>query len=372
VTIQGFDIDGRRGGDLGRDSSGIHCSAPGAVIRDCRVADALFGIYLREADGTRVEGCSIQGIPKLDPGEKGSGIHVFDTHGFTLQDNRIRQTRDGIYIQSSPGGRVTGNEVRDLRFGLHYMYSDDNVFEGNLFAGGDAGTAIMYSDRLTFRRNRFIHNRGFASVGLLFKACADVTAEDNLIADNARGIFLESADRCSFRRNLVVLSDTAIVLFDSCSQVAFEGNAFAGNLTPLTLVGKRTGTRFHGNYWAENEEPDLDGNGRCDRPYRLSNVFDHMRGNLTAADLFTLGFASAALGAAERNFPVLEQVAVLDDSPLAKPPALPGVPGWRSGPRSPHFPGLAGSALILAAGTGLLLAGRELVPAARRRQGGQP
>ena len=49
VRIEGFDIDGRGGGDLGRDSSGIHVAAARATIRDCRISRALFGMYLREA-----------------------------------------------------------------------------------------------------------------------------------------------------------------------------------------------------------------------------------------------------------------------------------------------------------------------------------
>ena len=53
--IDGFDIDGRGGGDLGRDTSGIHVAAPRAAIRDCRIANTLFGIYLREADDAVVE-----------------------------------------------------------------------------------------------------------------------------------------------------------------------------------------------------------------------------------------------------------------------------------------------------------------------------
>ena len=146
--------------------------------------------------------------------------------------------RDGLYIQSSSQGFIRGNRVRDLRYGLHYMFSDDNVFEDNLFENGAAGTALMYSHRITFRRNRFLHNRGFASVGLLFKACDDVIAEDNLIADNARGIFLEGSYRNVFRRNVIAESDMAIVLYDSCAGNRFDGNSFVGNLTPLQLVGQ--------------------------------------------------------------------------------------------------------------------------------------
>jgi nitrous oxidase accessory protein len=359
VTVSGFDIDGRGGGDLAQDSSGLHVSAKNVTIRSCRVSRSLFGIYLREADGASVEACEVEGIPGRDPGEKGSGYHVWNTRGFRLEGNVARGVRDGFYIQSSSQGRIAGNTARDLRYGLHYMFSDDNLFEDNTFENGAAGTAIMYSKRIVFRRNRFLHNRGFASVGLLFKACEDVTAESNLIGDNARGIFLEGSYRNTFVGNVVAQSDTAIVLYDSCAGNRFVGNSFVANLSPLLLVGRRTDTDFDGNYWSDNDLPDLDGDGRTDLPHGLSSVYDHFRGNLTAADLFTQGFAAAALGMAERVFPVLEPVEVRDRSPLARPPSLPRVPRPPARPRGAHLSGLIGSALAVAAGTAGLARGRR-------------
>jgi nitrous oxidase accessory protein len=237
------------------------------------------------------------------------------------------------------------------------------VFEDNLFENGAAGTAIMYSRRIVFRRNRFLHNRGFASVGLLFQGCDDVIAEDNLIADNARGIFLEGSRRDVFRRNVVAQSDIAIVLFASCAEVRFEGNSFVGNMTPLSLVGKRTDTTFDGNYWSDNDEPDLDGDGRSDRPFRLSSVFDHLRGNLTAADLMAQSFAATALGVAERAFPVLEAVTAEDRSPLVHPPELRAVPMARESGAGAGAGGMALSALVLAAGCAVLAGGRRVAPA---------
>ena len=359
VILEGFDIDGAKGGDLGKDSSGIHIAARNVIVRDCRISDALFGVYLRQADGAHVEKCRIRGIHGRDPGEKGSGLHVWDTKGFTFEDNVIEDVRDGFYIQSSSGGTIVRNVARDLRYGLHYMFSDDNTFEENTFENGAAGTALMYSKRIVFRRNRFLRNRGFASVGLLFKACDDVLAEDNLIADNARGIFLEGSYRNVFRGNVVALSDAAIVLYDSCGQNRFEGNSFVGNLTPLALVGHRTDTVFDGNYWSDNDEPDLDGDGLCDRPFPLSSVFDHLRGNLTAADLFSRSLAARALGAAERGFPVLREVEVFDRAPLAHPPALPRVPHQERRPVSEGALALAMSGLSLLGGGGVLLSGRR-------------
>ncbi len=355
VVVEGFDIDGLGGGDLGRDASGVHVAAAHAKVRDCRISNTLFGVYLREANDATVEGSVVRGIPGKDPGEKGSGIHVWNTDGFRLVGNDIADVRDGFYIQSSSHGFIAHNTARDLRYGLHYMFSDDNVFEDNTFENGAAGTALMYSRRITFRRNRFLHNRGFASVGLLLKACDDVLAEDNLIADNARGIFLEGSYRNRFRRNIVAESDAAIVLYDSSAENVFEGNSFVGNLTPLSLSGRRTDTRFDGNYWSGNDEPDLDGDGRSDRPYRLSSVFDHLRSNLTAADLMTPGFAAAALGFAERTFPILESVTVVDRAPLVRPPALPHVPRASAAPAAANARGLAVSFGAIAFSVGVMV-----------------
>jgi nitrous oxidase accessory protein len=360
VTVEGFDIDGRKGGDLGKDASGILIAAPRATIRDCRIANALFGIYLKAAPGSRIERCRIRGIKEKTAGEKGSGIHVWNTDGFTLADNEVVDVRDGIYIQSSPHGTVVRNVARDLRYGLHYMYSDDNVFEDNVFENADAGTAIMFSRHLVFRRNQFLHNRGFASVGLLLQACDEVVAEDNLIADNARGVFVEGSHRTTIRDNVVAESDVALVIFASASSTTITGNSFVGNLAPLTLVGRRTDLAVIGNYWSDNEALDLDGDGRTDQPYRLSSLFDHLRGNLTAADLFSRSLSASALAAAERSLPVLDPVPVLDPSPLARPPVLAAVPmPSRRAPTHPAVAGLTVSTAALAMGSAALSRGRR-------------
>ena len=185
---------------------------------------------------------------------------------------------------------------------------------------------VVPPQRIVFRRNQFIRNRGFASVGLLLKACDDVLAEDNLLADNARGIFMEGSSRNIVRRNVIAGSDAAVVLYDSVSKNQFESNSFVSNRTPLLLVGTRTDTIFTGNYYTSNLEPDLDGDGASDRAFTLGSVFDHFRGNVIAADLMVDTPAAEALGLAERTFPVLRKIAVADDHPLAKAPELTAVP----------------------------------------------
>jgi nitrous oxidase accessory protein len=359
VTIEGLAIDGRLAGSLSRDSSGIHVAAPRVTIRDVVIDRALFGIYLREADGAVVERSVIRGQPGMAAGEQGSGLHVYNTHRFHLSDNDIQDVRDGVYIQSANHGVVARNAVRRVRYGLHYMYADDNTFEDNTFEGGAAGASIMYSKRLVFRRNRFLHNRGFASGGLLLKDCEDLVAEDNLIADNARGLFLEGSHRNTFRRNVIAVSDVAIVLFDSSLGNVFEGNAFVANHSPLELVGRRSDTKFDGNYWSDAREPDLDGDGIRDRPYRISSVFDHFRGNLTAAELFAQGPGARALAAAEETFPVLAPTTVQDHHPLVRPPHLPAVPLPDASTTPRQSAGLLAASFALAAGLGVIAWGRR-------------
>jgi nitrous oxidase accessory protein len=359
VTVAGFLIDGRRGGDVSRDSAGVHTSALDTTLQDLEIREAVFGVYLREASGAVVERCRVRGIPGRDAGEKGSGIHAYNLERFRFEDNHLLGVRDGLYLQNASRGILRGNVARDVRYGLHYMFSDDNLFEDNTFENGAAGTAIMYSKRIVFRRNRFLHNRGFASVGLLFQTCEDVLAEDNLVADNARGVFIEGSQRVTLKGNVIAGSDVAVVLYDPAGGHRFEGNVFIGNKSPLDLVARRTDTVFLGNYWSANDEPDLDGDGRSDRPYRLSNVFDHFRGNLTAADLFSDSFAATAIGAAERAFPVLRAVPVEDPAPLVRPPPLTRVPLPSGGETGGSLLGVVASLGLAVLGTAVLSAGRR-------------
>ena len=359
TVVEGIEVDGRGGGDLGKDASGIHIAAARATIRGCVIRNALFGIYLRQADGTRVEHSRVYGIKGKAAGEKGSSIHVWNTDGFMLLDNDVSDVRDGVYIQSSPHGTIRGNRAHDLRYGLHYMYSDDNVFEDNVFENGDAGTAVMYSRRLTFRRNQFLRNRGFASVGLLLKSCDEVLAEHNLIADNARGVFIEGSERTTIRENVIAQSDIALVIFASASRTSITGNSFVGNLAPLAFVGRHTDTAVSGNYWSDNDALDLDGDGRTDQPYRLSSLFDHFRGNVIAADLFSRSLSAATLAAAERSLPVLDPVPVVDASPRARPPVLPVPVAERRVQGRPASLGLLASAGAFAVGTAVLAGGRR-------------
>ena len=137
-----------------------------------------------------------QGMPGLEPGEKGSGIHVWNTDGFRLTGNRIvRRARRPLHpvVAARARGRATWRS--DVRYGLHYMFSDDNVFEDNVFEHAAAG----HRARCTRTGSSSAATGSCTTAASPRSACSSrpattSLAEDNLIADNARGIFLEGVE----------------------------------------------------------------------------------------------------------------------------------------------------------------------------------
>jgi len=91
----------------------------------------------------------------------------------------------------------------------------------------------------------------------------------------------------------------------------------------------------------------------------LSSLFDHLRGNLLAADLMVRSPAAVALAAAERAFPVLEAVKAVDHRPLSRLPELSRLPVVHTRARSRSVAGMATGLGLIAFGVAVLSRGRR-------------
>jgi len=338
-TVQGFVIE-HSGGMLVDEDSGILIKSRNNRIENNQLRDVLFGIYLLQSDHNYIGGNTIQGRPLRDLGDRGSGIHIWNSSYNTLERNTIFDARDGMYLQNAYHSVIRDNRVHDLRYGLHYMYSDDNDFERNLFYNNVAGAAIMYSKRIHFRRNAFLHNRGFASYGILFQSDDNCVAEENVIADNAVGIFMEALTESTLRHNLVSGNDLALKVFSSAVDNLFEKNNIVENLSPLEVIGSHTNNRWNGplagNYWSDYDGFDLDGDGVGDVPYRIQNIFEHLEAQTPLLRLYLFSPAAQSLALAERGFPLFETEQETDSHPLTKPAVMNWLPPDPTG-RAPHL-----------------------------------
>ena len=352
-TVRGFVIE-HSGGMLVDEDSGVLLKSSGNRIESNELRDILFGIYFFSSSHNRVTGNVIRGRRELESGERGAGIHIYDSIDNTIEDNTIADARDGMYLQNASNSAIRRNRVSEVRYGLHYMYSNDNVFEDNTFSNNVAGAAIMYSHDIRFRRNLFLHNRGFSSFGILFQDSERCESRHNLIVDNAVGIFAEALRDSTFTENLIAENDVALELFASAGNNRFTRNNFIRNLSPIRLIGKATTNEWSaggiGNYWSEYTGYDLDGDGIGDVPFKIQNLFQHLEGNYPRLRIYFESPGAQVLAAAERSFPVLETSREADPHPLMRPVAIPvQAPRperrayWMSG-----FPALlAGGALLV-------------------------
>ena len=324
-AIRGFIVE-HSGGDLTREDSGILLKSSNNQIEDNELRDILYGIYLYSSHGNVLRRNRVRGRSELEQGDRGAGLHLWNSPDNIIEDNIISEERDGMYIQSCNGNQIRRNRVSNLRYGLHYMFSDRNLFEDNFFSHNVAGAAIMYSNHIEFRRNAFVHNRGFSSFGILFQECNDLLAEENFIVDNGTGIFMEALRKTTFRHNTIANNDVALQMFSSSDANVFTENNFVDNLSPLQLIGRSTTTKWsengRGNFWSDYDGYDLNEDGRGDVPLKIQNVFEYMEGNHPRLRLYLDSPAARAMAFAEKTFPILRGSSELDEAPLMKPVEL--------------------------------------------------
>ena len=318
-VLRGFRIE-HSGGDLQSEDSGILLKSSNNRVEENQLQDVLYGIYFYQSRGNTIRANSIRGRHELETGERGAGLHLWNSPDNTIEDNTISEMRDGMYIQSCNGNQIRRNHVSNLRYGLHYMFSDRNVFEDNLFENNVAGAAIMYSNHIEFRRNGFVHNRGFSSFGILFQECNELIAEDNFIIDNVTGIFMEALRQTTFRHNVIAQNDVAMQMFSSSADNIFTENNFVENLSLLQLVGKQTNTQWsangRGNFWSGYDGYDVNEDGCGDVPQRVQDVFEYLEGNHPRLQIYLDSPAARALAVAEKTFPVFKGSDEADRAPL--------------------------------------------------------
>ena len=196
----------------------------------------------------------------------------------------------------------------------------------------------MYSKRIRFRHNAFLHNRGFASYGILFQSDDNCVAEENIIADNVVGVFMEALAQSTFRHNLIAGNDTALKVFSSATGNLFEMNDVVENLSPIEVIGSRTSNQWNGpgagNYWSDYEGFDLNGDGIGDVPYRIQNIFEHLEAEMPMLRLYWFSPAAQSLALAERGFPVLQRDQETDNKPLMRAMGI----GWEPPNLMNHSP----------------------------------
>ncbi|MCP5151708.1 MAG: nitrous oxide reductase family maturation protein NosD [Ectothiorhodospiraceae bacterium] len=322
VRLSGVTVTGS-GLTLASEDSGVFVTARGerARIEANRLLGNLIGVNLKGPRDARVSDNRIEGRRDLRMNERGNGVQVWNAPGSVVADNDIRFGRDGIFVTTSRGNVFRGNRLSELRFAVHYMYTDDSEVSANVSRGNHIGYAIMFSHRIEVLGNV---SDGDRDRGLLFNYANDSHIRGNRVLPAAeKCVFLYNANGNVLSGNRFEGCETGIHFTAGSEGNTIAGNAFVANRNQVKYVGTRVvewSADGRGNYWSDNTDFDLNGDGIAERPYRPNDLVDHLVWRHPLARLLLASPAMHLLAAAQSQFPGLHPGGVRDSAPLMSPP----------------------------------------------------
>lgn len=338
VTVQGLGIvnSGRNLTDM---NAGIFVDREAArvTIRDNRLDDNAFGIWLDACKGPRVLDNKVHGIPDIRSQDRGNGIHLYAVTDGEIRGNEVWETRDGIYIDTSQNNVLADNVLHDLRYGVHYMYSYSNKVIGNRTYRTRTGYALMQSKYLTVLDNESDEdtNYGMLMNYITYSTIAGnrvhdvregtgyVTGGDSVAGAEGKAIFIYNSQFNEIRDNVFADSDIGIHLTAGSEDNAVYGNSFIRNRVQVKYVANRDqdwSHDGHGNYWSDYLGWDLDADGIGDKQYEPNDAVDHLLWKYPIARILMSSPAIETLRWVQEQFPVLKPQGVRDSAPLMLPP----------------------------------------------------
>jgi nitrous oxidase accessory protein len=314
LTIKNVEVTTLKDNAAIRLHRSSHCT-----IRNNRIENAFFGIYLEKADSNLVENNIIHGHAKMES-NSGNAIHLWYSNYIQVKNNQVSGHRDGIYFEFVSGSHISGNtSTNNLRYGLHFMFSNGNEYRKNKFVKNGSGVAVMYSKEIVMEENTFENNWGAAAYGILLKDITDSRIERNLFLQNTVGIHAEGTNRTVIQHNEFRQNGWALRMMGSCEELSFAQNNFIANTFEVATSNNYTSDNvFSGNYWSSYTGYDLNKDGIGDVPHKPVKLFSYLMEDVPTSMVLIRSLFIDLLELAEKVAPVLTPANVLDSSPSIK------------------------------------------------------
>jgi nitrous oxidase accessory protein len=325
ATVSGI-IVRNSGRDLTAFDSGIMITSSRVTVRNCRIENDAFGIYLRGVNDCEIEANEIIGSKQLTSPARGNGIHLWKAQRNKILSNSIRDKRDGMYFSYADNNLIAGNDVEETRFGIHYMYSNENILLTNWLTHNVVGATLMFSRKSLVEGNNVCANRRH---GFVLKQFDSSRLVCNVVAGQNRGFFVQQANQNRFEGNVIATNDIGLYLSNVSEQNVFVGNSFIRNTDQVwqppfeTEQGRKSPNTFsekgRGNYWSDYTGVDRNHDGIGDTPYHETDVFGYIVDRHPEARMFALSPAVSLLRKSEELMPLLDTTGVTDLRPLISP-----------------------------------------------------
>lgn len=289
------------------------------IIENIVLDEVFFGILIEKSHYGKIFNNKLSSVAK-DEANSGNGIHIWHSSNMEVEGNEVYGMRDGIYFEFVDESKIHNNLSHDnIRYGLHFMFSNNDTYYNNIFKNNGAGVAVMFSKFITMYQNRFTHNWGSASYGLLLKEIYDTEIYNNTFEENTIGIKGEGCTRINYKNNTFLRNGWAIKIAGACYANIFENNDFMHNSLDLSYNSKVNDNKFKNNYWSEYTGYDLDNDGVGDVPYRPVKLFSYIVNATPEALVLLRSLFVDIINFSEKVSPVFTPDNLMDLSPLMQP-----------------------------------------------------
>ncbi|WP_367176173.1 right-handed parallel beta-helix repeat-containing protein [Haloarcula rubripromontorii] len=305
------------------NDAAIFVNASGVTVRNSRVTDMTFGIWLDGVDDADIRNNTIVGREEITQlTKRGNGVQIWKTEDSVIRNNDITTVRDGLYFNWAKDVNASENTMWDLRYGVHYMYSDDSNLRNNTAFDNDVGYALMVSKHLVIEDNVAVNNSGQSGHGILVKSIDDTNIRGNHLVNNENGLFVYNSVSNRIVDNLVVGNDIGVHIAAGSTDGTVTENSFIRNDRPVLAV---MSDQVHwnesvGNYWSRANPTDVDDDGVGDTRYQPAGTVQQVTAEKPAARVFASSPAFDAVRLAESSVPVVQSPGVVDARPLTEPP----------------------------------------------------
>lgn len=296
------------------------------LVEGLRIDDCLFGIDLKQADHNTLRANHIRSKDR-ELGVRGDGLRLWYSNHNLIEKNEVIDSRDMVAWYSN-FNTYRGNIGKRSRYSIHFMFAKDSVVEGNSFYDNAVGVYLMYTERVHIRNNVISHATGAAGMALGFKESSDSDIENNEIIYCAVGVGsdlspFEPDTSIRFKGNRFAYNGIAIRFTSELGGNLLTDNAFEGNLTDVVQMGRGVSEKnqWRGNYFADYQGFDRNGDGIGDTPHELYSYADQIWIEQPAAQFFKTAPVLELLDFLERLAPFSSpELQLRDDAPRFKKP----------------------------------------------------